>query len=452
MEASDPHKSSKQPAPQPSPGRWQHLGRALRHRNYRLFFFGQGTSLIGSWMQRTAQAWLVYDLTKSEWLLGVVAFWGQIMTFFVAPFAGVLADRVNRRRLLIVTQTVAMIQAFLLAALTMAGWVQVWHIIALSIMLGLVNAFDVPIRQSFVVEMLESREDLPNAIALNSFLVNGSKLLGPTIAGVLIAMVGEGMAFLLNGLSFLAVIAALFAMTVKPAPRLALKAHPLHNLREGFAYAMGFAPLRAILLTLAAVSVLGMSYPVLMPVIAKEVLHGGPRTLGFLTASGGAGAICGAIYLASRRNARGLGRILAVAGTIFGLGLVAFSFSHNQWLSFALLAVTGFGMMVQTSSSNALLQTIVDDDKRGRVMSLYTVCFMGMGPFGSLLTGYLASRWNASAAIGLGGAACVVVAALFATRLPALGRIVHPVYVRKGLVRESMPGDEAAGAILQQRL
>jgi len=417
--------------------------RALRHRNYQLFFFGQGTSLIGTWMQRVALGWLVYRITGSEWLLGVVGFSSQILAFLVAPFAGVMADRVSRRPLMVATQTLAMVQAFVLAWLTLTGDVAVWHIIVLSTLLGLVNAVDIPVRQSFVVEMLESREDLPNAIALNSSLVNGARLIGPSVAGLLIAATGEGVCFLLNGVSFLAVIAALLAMKVKPPPRAARQAHVLHNLWEGLAYAYGFEPMRAILILLASVSVMGMSYGVLMPVIAKDVLHGGPRALGFLTACAGVGALMGAALLAPRRTVRGLGRVIAMAATVSGISLIAFSLSQNLWASAAVMVVTGLGQMIQTASSNTLLQTIADDDKRGRVMGFYTVSFMGVGPFGSLLAGALAARLGAATTIAIGGCGSILAALYFASKLPRLGRLVHPVYVSKGVV--PAPGSPGTG-------
>jgi len=416
---------------------WQRLRpatRALAHRNYRLFFLGQGMSLIGTWMQRTALGWLVFRLTGSYLLLGVVGFASQIPAFLVAPFAGVLADHTDRRKLLVVTQTVAMLQAFALAALTIAGVEDVWPIILLSILLGLINAFDIPIRQSFVVQMLKSRDDLPNAIALNSFLVNGARLVGPSLAGVLIAIAGESPCFLLNGVTFVAVIAALLAMRIDAPARPARKSHVLQNLREGVEYAVGFVPIRAILMLLGTISLLGMSYGVLMPVFAKEILRGGPQTLGFLMAASGIGAMGGALFLASRKNVRGLGRVLVMASTLFGASLIAFAFSRNLYLSLALLAVAGFGMMIQFAASNSLLQTIVDDDKRGRVMSFYVMSFMGMGPFGALLAGWLAKTLGAPAAVAIGGTGCILAAGLFATRLPMLGRLVHPTYIRLGIV------------------
>lgn len=435
-------------------GRLGHIGRALRYRNYRLFFMGHGVSLIGTWMQRVAQAWLVYRMTGSEWLLGVVGFSGQILTFPLAPLAGVLADRVNRRWLIVATQAVATAQAALLAVLTLTGCVAVWHVIALSVFLGVVNAFDIPARQSFVVEMLESREDLPNAIAMNSFLVNGSRLIGPSLAGLAIARldalwgprlgvyVGEGVCFVLNAVSYFAIIAALLAMRPRAAARPPTEAHILHDLRDGLVYAFNFVPVRAILMMLATISLLGMSYSVLMPVFAKKVLGRGPEAHGFLLAAVSMGALVGTVYLASRRSVHGLGRVLAVASAAFGLALVAFSFSRSYYLSLGLLTIVGFGAMAQMASANSLLQTLVDDDKRGRIMSLYTMCFMGMGPFGSLLVGGLASRLGAPRALMIAGAGCALAAAVFGSQLRKLDKAVHPVYVRLGLAADpDAPGN-----------
>ena len=381
--------------------------RALHHRNYRLFFGGQGISLIGTWMQQIAMSWLVYHLTRSAFLLGVVGFSSQICSFFFSPFAGVLSDRWNRHHILVITQSFAMIQAFILAFLTLTGVITVHHIILLAIFLGLVNAFDMPTRQAFVVEMVERREDLGNAIALNSFLFNGARLVGPSIAGILIAILGEGMCFLLNGISFLAVIIALLAMKMRPDEGEHKKTQIMKGLREGFTYAFGFVPIRSILFLLGWISLVGMANTTLMPVFARDILHGGPQTFGFLMAAIGVGAVIGAIYLASRKSVLGLGRMIAIASGIFGMGLIAFSFSRVLWLSLFLLLLTGFGMMVQMVSSNTVLQTIVDDNKRGRVMSLYAMSFMGAGPFGSLLGGSLASKIGVPSTLMIAGASCI---------------------------------------------
>jgi MFS family permease len=418
--------------------------RALRNRNYRLFFAGQGISLIGTWMQRIALNWLVYELTHSATMLGVIGFAGQIPTFLLGPLAGVLSDRWNLHRVIVITQVLATIQALILAALDLTHTTQVWHLLVLSIFLGVVNAFDMPARQTFVVQMLESPVDLPNAIALNSFLVNSARLLGPSIAGVLIAAVGEGVCFLLNGLSYVPVVVALLAMKLRPQKRRPDHKHVLHGLMEGFQYAFGFPPIRAILLLLATVSLMGMPYAVLMPIFADKILHGGPRTLGFLMAATGLGAIAGALFLARRSSVLGLGRLIAWSTAVFGAGLVAVSLSRILWLSLVLLAIAGFAMMQQMASSNTVLQTIVADEKRGRVMSFYTMSFMGMVPFGSLLAGGLAGWIGAPNTLLIGGAACVLAAAVFGAVLPGLRVLVRPIYMDKGIIpavtNSAMPG------------
>ncbi len=407
--------------------------RALRHRNYRLFFGGQSISLIGTWLTRVATSWLVYRLTKSALLLGVVGFAGQIPTFLLAPFAGVVVDRWNRHRILVVTQILAMLQSFLLAALALTGVIAVWHVVILSIVQGIINAFDTPARQSFVVEMVENREDLSNAIALNSSMVNAARLLGPSAAGILIAAVGEGLCFLLDGISYLAVIASLLAMRVAPKAAVTSQLRVLQEMREGIRYAIGFAPIRAVLLLLALISLMGMPYTVLMPVFATDILHGGAHALGFLMAASGMGALVGAVFLAARKNVRGLGKIMSRSATLFGLGLIAFSLSRRYELSLFLLSMIGFGMMVQTAASNTVLQTVVDDDKRGRVMSFYTMALLGMAPFGSLFAGAFAGKIGAPMTIMIGGIACVLGAMVFTRKLPALREVVRPIYVRMGV-------------------
>jgi MFS family permease len=410
--------------------------RALYHRNYRLFFGGQGISLIGTWMQQIAMSWLVYRLTHSAFLLGVIGFSSQICSFIFSPFAGVISDRWNRHRILIATQSLAMGQAFILATLTLTGIIAVHHLIILSFFLGFVNAFDMPTRQAFVVEMVEKREDLGNAIALNSFLFNGARLVGPSVAGILIFILGEGMCFLLNGLSFLAVIIALLAMKIASNRKETERTQLWRGLKEGFAYAFGFSPIRSILFFLGWISLVGMANTTLMPVFAKDILHGGPQTYGFLMGAIGVGAIIGAIFLASRRTVLGLGRIIAIALAIFGIGLISFSLSHLLWLSLLLLMLTGFGMMVHMASSNTILQTMVDDDKRGRVMSLYTMAFMGMAPFGSLAGGSLASKIGAPYTLIIGGASCILGSFLFGNKLPLIRKMVRPIYIRKGILSE----------------
>jgi len=413
--------------------------RALSHRNYRLFFGGQGISLIGTWMQQIAMNWLVYRLTQSALLLGIVGFTSRIPTFLLASLAGVLADRWNRHRVLVATQTLSMIQAMILAVLVLTGTIAVWHIIVLSLFLGLINALDIPTRQSFVVEMIEKKEDLGNAIALNSSMVNGARLLGPSLAGILIAALGEGLCFLLNGISFIAVILALLAMEIKPKQREIRSSEVFQGLKEGFSYAFGFAPIRSVLLLLALVSLMGMPFAVLMPIFAEKILNGGARALGFLMGATGVGAIIGSIYLASRRTVLGLGRIIVISSSLFGVGLIAFSLSRLFWLSLLMMLLIGFGMMVEMASSNTILQTIVEEDKRGRVMSFYTMAFMGMVPFGSLLAGSLANRIGAPKTVMIGGIACILGSALFAKRLPSLRRMARPIYVEKGIIPEELP-------------
>ncbi len=418
---------------------WKLTFRALHHRNYRLFFGGQSISLIGTWMQQIAVNWLVYRLTHSAFLLGVVGFSGRIPTFLLASFAGVLVDRWNRHRILVVTQILSMIQALILALLVLTDRVAIWHVISLSLFLGLINTLDMPARQSFVVDMIEKKEDMGNAIALNSSMANGARLVGPSIAGILISTVGEGTCFLLNGLSFFAVIISLLAMKMTPKKKEKERTPMWHGLKEGFAYAFGFPPIRSILLLLALISLMGMPYMVLMPIFARDILHGGAYTLGFLMAASGCGALAGAIFLASRKGVLGLGRIIVIASGLFGIGLIIFSLSRVFWLSLVLMILTGFGMMVQMTSSNTVLQTIADEDKRGRVMSFFTMAFMGMVPLGSLLAGSLAHTIGAPETIMIGGISCIVGSVLFAMRLPALRRMARPVYIKKGIILEESP-------------
>ncbi len=415
--------------------------RALSHRNYKLFFSGQSISLIGTWMTRIATSWLVYRLTGSAFLLGIVGFAGQIPSFVLAPFAGVLVDRWNRHRLLVATQVMALLQSLVMAVLALTGLIKIWHVIVLSILQGLINAFDMPARQAFVVEMVEKREDLANAIALNSSMVNAARLLGPSIGGVVIAAVGEGWCFLLDAISYLAVIASLMAMKITPrVMRTTTGASIFQQLREGWTYAARFAPIRNVLLLLALVSLAGMPYTVLMPVFANEVLHGGPNTLGLLMAASGVGALMGAMFLAARKTVLGLGKFIPLMAAAFGGGLIAFSFSRRLWLSVLLMVVTGLGFMVQMAASNTVLQTIVEEDKRGRVMSFYTMAFMGTAPFGSLLAGSMAERIGAPQTLLFGGLGCILGALWFASTLPALRRAVRPIYVRIGILPEMAAG------------
>lgn len=392
------------------------LLRALSSRNYRLFFGGQSVSLVGTWMQRITVSWLVWRLTGSAFLLGAVGFAGQIPTFFLAPLAGVLADRLDRYRMLVTTQTLSMIQAALLAALALSGRITIQEIMALAALLGAINAFDVPARQSFVVEMVETPADLPNAIALNSTMVNAARMIGPTLAGYVIGWIGEGMSFLANAASFVAVIGALLAMRIEPRKRVPSGKRLLAEMREGVAYVAGHRPILGLILSLGVVSLVGMPYTQLMPIFATKIFHGGPHTLGILMGATGVGAIIGTLLLASSKDAKKLGKVLFASLLAFGVGLVAFALSRTFWASLLFLGLTGAGMMVQIAGTNTALQALVDDAKRGRVMSFYAMAFMGMGPIGSLLAGTLASRIGAPKTLAIGGSICVLAALLFSRR------------------------------------
>ena len=388
-----------------------------------------------------------YRLTRSPFLLGVSSFAGSIPLFLLAPIAGVWIDRWDRHRTLIVTQVASMVQSFLLAALRSSGTIDMWQIVALMLLQGVVNALDMPARQAFLVEMVDRREDLANAIALNSSMVNAARLLGPSIAGLIIAAVGEGYCFLIDGISYLAVIASLAAMRVNKRERHAGKRSAMAEMREGWHYVSQSLPIRSILLLLALVSLLGMPYTVLMPVFAAKVMHGGPHTLGYLMAAIGVGALAGALLLAARRTVLGLGRVIPLSAAIFGGALVGFGASHVFWLSLVLLLVAGFGMMRQMAASNTLLQTIVDDAKRGRVMSFYAMAFAGMSPFGSLLAGVLAGRFGSPATVIASGILCTIGAALFARQLPRLREVIHPIYIQLGVLPEVASGIESASEL-----
>ncbi len=413
--------------------------RALRARNYKLFFTGQSISLIGTWMTRIAMSWLVYRLTGSAVLLGVVGFASQIPVFVLGPIAGVWVDRWDRHRTIVITQILAMIQSFALAALTLAHIVTVWELIALALMQGVINAFDMPARQAFVIQMVEQRADVANAIALNSSMVNAARLLGPAIAGVVVAAVGEGYCFLIDGISYIAVIISLLMMRITVPQVRQPQRHIAHELMEGWRYAVGSVPIRSILVNLAIVGSFGMPYTVLMPIFASKILHGGPHTLGFLTASTGVGALAGALLLALRKSVLGLGRQIVFTTGLFGAALIVFALSHWLWLSLLVLPLAGFGMMQQMASSNTILQTIVHDEKRGRVMALYNMSLQGMAPFGSLLAGGMAARVGAPATIIVSGVALLLGSALFAARLPAIRRVVRPIYIELGILPRTVP-------------
>ena len=410
------------------------LTRALASRNFRLFFGGQSISLVGTWITRIATSWLVYRLTGSVLLLGVVGFCGQIPTLLLAPFAGVLVDRWDRHRILVVTQALSLVQSAALAVLTLAGVITVPHVLLLQVAQGVINAFDTPARQAFVSEMVEDRADLPNAIALNSSMVNASRIIGPSVGGVVIAAVGEGWCFALDAVSYVAVLASLRAMRLAPRAPQQREAHMREELAAGFHYVTRFVPVRSALLLLSLVSVMGMPYTVLMPAISTNVLHGGPHTLGFLMTASGAGALAGALYLASRRSVVGLGRAMAVASSTFGAGLVAFSLSRSLWLSLMLLPVVGAGMMITMAAANTVIQTVVREELRGRVMAFYTMAFLGTAPIGSLIAGVAADRIGPQRTILLGGLSCIMAGVWFALSLPRLRELVRPIYVERGIL------------------
>jgi MFS family permease len=420
-----------------------HLVRAFRHRNYRLFFTGQLISLVGTWMQSVAESWLVYRLTGSSALLGLSSFATQIPVFLFATIGGIVADRSNRHRIIVITQTASMIMPLVLAALTLTGRVKVWHVFALAGCLGVVNAFDIPARQAFLVEMV-GRDDLINAIALNSSMVNGARVVGPAIAGLLVAAVGEGWCFLLNGISYIAVIAGLLMMKVPARPRAAAGQGALRETIEGFRFVVKAAPVRALLELLGIASFSGMPYAVLMPVFAESILHGGPKALGLLMGASGFGALCGALALASRRGLSGLGHWVAFSAMSFGAALILFSASRVLWLSALLLIPVGASMMVQMASSNTLIQAMVPDALRGRVMAVYSMMFMGMAPFGALFAGSVAERLGAPRTVAIGGVVCILSAAFFALRLPVLRVEARQLIVAQGLAGGEPPQEITA--------
>ena len=431
------------------PSRISFMWRALSSRNYRLFFGGQIVSVIGNWITMTATSWLVYRLTGSAMMLGVVGFAGQFPGFVMGPFAGAYVDRWDRHKLLVGTQIISMLQSFALAGLTLTGHITVAAIIVLNAIQGVVNAFDMPARQAFLVTMIEDKDDLSNAIALNSSMFNAARLVGPSVAGLIIASSGEGLCFLIDGISYLAVIVALLLMRgVRQTHRRPSNASALTQFKEGLQYVTGFRPIRSLMTLLALVSLLGMPFAVLMPVFANDVLHGGPHTLGFLMTASGCGALAGALWLAARRSVVGLGRVILNATAIFSGALVAFSFSRVLWLSLIFMMFVGFGMMVQMASTNTVIQTIVDDEKRGRVMSFYTMCFLGTAPFGSLLAGALSARIGAPHTVLLSGIMCAATAAWFRQELPGIRSVVRPIYVRMGIIREVATGLQSAAQLM----
>ena len=418
--------------------------RSLQYRNYRLFFSGQSISLIGTWMQRIALPWLVYKMTGSELLLGLVSFAGQIPTFFVISIAGVVTDNFKKYRMLLTTQILSLVQASVLTVLALSGIIQVWHIVVLSILLGCINAFDVPSRQSFVIEMVEKKEDFGNAIALNSMMFNGARLIGPSIAGLLLATTGEGICFLINAASYVFVILSLLRMRLKNKEARKPSGNLLTDMKEGFHYTFGFTPIRHLIILLAVVNLLGASFQLLMPVFAKDILHGGSSTYGFLMGAAGFGALLGALFLASRKTVIRLGRLIPLAAGLFGAGLLILSLTRFFPAALILTVFAGMGLMLHTASSNTILQTIVDDDKRGRVMSFYTMSIMGAAPIGSLIAGIAAKVIGTPLTMLIGGLSCMAGAFFFYRKLPELKRIVRPVYVKMGLIPEVISGIQTA--------
>jgi len=417
-----------------------HIARAFRHRNYRLFFSGQLVSLVGTWMQTVAESWLVFRLTESSALLGLSSFVGLIPVFLLAPLGGAAADRFDRRRIIIVTQSVSMTLPLILSALTLTGRVRVWQIFVLAACLGIVNAFDMPARQAFVVDMV-GRDDLLNAIALNSSMVNGARIVGPAIAGLTVAAVGEGWCFLLNGLSYVAVIAGLLMMRLPGSAPTLTHRSALHHTIEGFRFIARTAPIRALLILLGIVSFAGLPYSVLMPVFAESILHAGPRGLGVLMGASGAGALAGTLALASRRGVLGLGRWVLTAAVSLGLALMLFSLSRTFWLSVVLLVPVGASMILQMAASNTLIQAMVPDALRGRVMAVYAMMLVGMAPFGSLFAGLVAEKIGAPHTLALGGAVCLVAAIVFGTRLPVLRAEGRQLIVAQGLSGGEPPAE-----------
>ncbi len=416
--------------------------RSLRNRNYRLFFMGQGISLIGTWMQSIAMGWMVYEMTGSPFWLGIIGFSSQVPVFLAAPFGGVLADRWNKKKILLVTQTLSLLQALVLSILVGLGIIRIWEVIVLSSFLGAINGFDMPTRQAFVVEMVDNQEDLPNAIALNSLIFNSARLIGPTIAGLLIAVIGVSICFFLNAISFIPVIAAFLAMRIRPASIVQQNGDVLAHLKDGVKYALGFSPIKTVLALLTFIGLVALPYAVLMPVFAKDILHGDSKTLGFLMGATGVGAAAGALFLASQKNVTKVGNFIGISLSIFAVAIFIFSMSRYLPFSMIMMVMAGFGLMVMIASINTVLQSVVDDDKRGRVMALYTMSFVGMAPLGSLLAGSIASIKfiGAPGTIMISGILCMVAAVLFIRKLPVIKQAIHPLYVRKGIIPQVASG------------
>jgi MFS family permease len=416
-----------------------HSWRALRHRNFKLFFFGQSISVLGNWMTWVATTWLVYHLTHSALLLGIVSFSGQIVSFVLCPFAGVWVERLNRRKLLVWTQSAAAVQSLALAVLTLAHVINLREIIALTALQGLINAFDMPGRQSFLIQMVDDRKDLSNAIAINSSMANGARLIGPAIAGLVIAGVGEGWCFLVDGLSYLAVIASLLLMRIKPPDLHRNKASMLEQMREGWDYVRSSRPIRTILLLFSLICLMGYSYAVLLPIFAAQVLHGGATTLGWLTGASGIGALVSALSLAIRKSVVGLTRMLQIGAAMLGVALILFGLSHTLWVSLALMVFVGFGLMQGVSASNTIIQSLVPEDMRARAMSYYTMAFFGAAPFGSLLAGALADWIGAPHTVFITGTFCIAISLWFTFELPKIRAVMRPIYQEMGILPRNAP-------------
>ncbi len=407
--------------------------RIFSHRNYRLYFSGQIISFIGMWIQFVAMSWLTYNLTDSAFMLGFVGFLSRLPTFILSPFAGVFVDHWNKYRLLMVTQVVSLLLSVILALLVFLDSIQVWHILALGIVGGIVGAFDMPTRQAFIVDIIPKREDLSDAIVANSLLGNLSRLVGPSLAGLLLAKIGEGWCFTINAIAFLPPIICLILMDIPNKRAKRRQAKHWKEFKDGFFYAINSTSILTLLLLLALVSLMGMPYQVLMPAFAKDILGGDADTLGFLTASVSIGGIAGALYLASRTSTRGLERVVAASTCIFGIGLIIFSVSTSFWLSLFTLVFTGFGMMTQMTACNTILQVLCDDDKRGRVMSFYTMAFMGTIPFGNLLAGCMAKAFGSEWAVFVGGISCIVGVIFFILKIPAIRKEGHKIQVQRAI-------------------
>jgi MFS family permease len=411
--------------------------RSLKYRNFRLFFGGQSLSLIGTWMQQVAVSWLVYRLSDSAAALGMVAFAGQIPAFLLSPVGGMAADRFGKRRILLATQCLSMLQAAVLAVLVVSGRAEIWHLVLLNTILGTINAFDMPTRHSFVIEMIDHPDDLGNAIALNSSMFNGARLVGPAIAGLIIALWGEGPCFVINAVSYIAVIASLMMMRFTRVRAASTHGHPLAQLKEGFAYTWRFAPIKYLVVFIGLMSLLGIPYIVLLPVFAREFLGGGSQTYGMMMSAAGIGALAGGLYMASRKSVVGFEKVLVFAGAMFGTVLILFAMSSRLWVSLGLLVLAGFSMMFLTAGCNTLLQTMVDDDKRGMVLSIYIAAFIGVAPLGNLAAGFAAQHIGAHVTVLVGGAAALLITAGFARKLPAMREMIRPIYVKKAFSRRS---------------